>query len=465
MSKILFVYPNKEGYPIIPLGISVLSGVLKHYGHEVDLFDITFMMSKKQDHAAREKAGVVKKVDVEKYWGSGDNVDINKEFRKKILSFNPDLIAFSIVENNYGFAKKMFKIAKETAKSPVMVGGIFPTIAPEFFIEDDNVDIICRGEGEYAILELANRLAKGENITKISNLIVKSNGKVIKNGFSPYYDWEPLIYQDWEMFDKRHLMKPFDGKMWRAGYFEMSRGCPFSCTYCANPVYQDIFKCLGKYHREKPIDYVIKEIEHMKKKHSLEIIFFNDENFMMMGKDRFEEFCKKFKERINLPFFIQTRAETLIDEKKVKMLKEINCATVAIGIESGQEKIRREVLERQTPDYIFEKAFANCNKYKIRTTAYVMVGFPFETEEDILATASFCKKLNSESVGIAMFAPYYGTKLRKICIEQGFIEDRYYDHISMRNSSILKMPQLSQERLEELFYKFNDLVYGNKLKK
>ena len=64
-----------------------------------------------------------------------------------------------------------------------------------------------------------------------------------------------------------------------------------------------------------------------------------------------------------------------------------------------------------------------------------------------------------------MFAPYYGTKLRKICIEQGFIEDRYYDHISMRNSSILKMPQLSQERLEELFYKFNDLVYGNKLKK
>ncbi len=82
MSKILFVYPNKEGYPIIPLGISVLAGALKHYGHKVDLFDITFMMPKKLDLLAREKVGTVKKVNVEKYWGSGDRVDINKEFRR-----------------------------------------------------------------------------------------------------------------------------------------------------------------------------------------------------------------------------------------------------------------------------------------------------------------------------------------------------------------------------------------------
>ena len=198
----------------------------------------------------------------------------------------------------------------------------------------------------------------------------------------------------------------------------------------------------------------------MKKKYFLEIVFFNDENFMMMEEDRLEEFCRKFKERINLPFFIQTRPETLLDEKKVRMLKKTNCATIGIGIESGSEKIRREILNRQTPDYVYEKAFANCNKYKIRTTAYAIMGLPFETEEDILATANFCKKLNAESVGISIFAPYHGTKLRKICIEQGFIEDRYYEDISMRNSSILKMPQLSNEKLEELYYSFNSLVYA-----
>ena len=165
MSKVLFVYPNKEGYPIIPLGISVLAGILKYHGHRVDIFDVTFMMPERIDHKAREKTGVVKKVDVEKYWGSGDKIDIDEEFRKKILSFRPDLIAFSIVENNYGCAKKLFKIAKETVKTPIVVGGIFPTIAPEIFIEDENTDIICMGEGENALVELAKRIQEGRDFS------------------------------------------------------------------------------------------------------------------------------------------------------------------------------------------------------------------------------------------------------------------------------------------------------------
>ena len=461
MSKVLFVYPNKEGCPMISLGISVLAGVLKYYGHKVELFDVTFMMSERLDHVAREAIGTVKKVDFEKYWGKGDNLNINEEFRKKISSFSPDLIAFSIVENNYGYAKELFKIAKEITKSPIIVGGLFPTIAPEFFIKDDNVDIICQGEGEYAILELANRLGQGKDISNISNLIIKSNGKIIKNKFGPYYNWEPLIYQDWEIFDKRHLMKAFVGKMWKTGFFEMSRGCPFNCSYCANNIYQDIFKCLGSFHREKQIDYVIKEMEYMKNKYSLEFIFFTDENFMMIKKNRIEEFCRKFKERINLPFFIQTRAENLLDEKRLKMLKEANCATISIGVESGNEKIRREILNKNIPDYVYEKAFANCNKYHIRTTANIIIGLPFETEKDILTSANFCKKLNTESIGISIFAPYYGTKLREICVEQGFIEDKYYENISTNYRSILKMPQISEEKLEELYYNFNSLVYGN----
>ena len=88
MSRILFVYPNKEGYPIVPLGISVLSGIMKHHGHIVDLFDITFIITERYDHKAREKTGVVKKVDVEKYWGAGDKLNIDEEFRKKINQFS-----------------------------------------------------------------------------------------------------------------------------------------------------------------------------------------------------------------------------------------------------------------------------------------------------------------------------------------------------------------------------------------
>jgi len=461
MSKVLFVYPNKEGYPIIPLGISVLAGILKRENHIVDLFDITFLVPERLDHNAREKTGVVEKVSTDKYWGTGNGVDITQEFKNKILSFEPDLIAFSIVENNYGCAKELFKVAKEITKAPTIVGGIYPTVASEYFIEDENVDIICLGEGERPLLELADKLDRNDNITSISNLIIKKEGRVIKNGFSSYYDWEPLTYQEWGVFDPRHLHKPFMGKMWKTGFFEMSRGCPYQCFYCVNRVYQNIFKTLGKYHREKPIEYCIKEIEYMKRTYSLELVFFNDENFLMMSKQRLEDFCRQYKENINLPFFIQTRAETLTDHRRVEMLKECGCVTIGIGVETGSEKIRKEILNKNTQNDVYIKAFDNCNKYDIRTTAYVMMGLPFETEEDILITVDFCRKLNAKSIAISIFAPYRGSVLHDVCIKEAFIRDKYYEDISVNYSTILQMPQLPKEKLEELYYNFNTLVYSN----
>jgi radical SAM superfamily enzyme YgiQ (UPF0313 family) len=460
MCKVLFVYPNKEGYPIIPLGISVLSGILKRENHIIDLFDITFMVSERLDHNAREKTGVVDTVNVDDYWGSDNIIDIEKEFKNKIMSFKPDIIAFSIVENNYGFARKMFKMVKQVTDNLIIVGGIFPTIAPDFFIKDNNVDIICRGEGEYALLELANRVERNEDILSIPNLIIKKSDKSYENNFTKYYDWKPFTCQDWSLFDPRHLDKPFMGKMWKTGFFEMSRGCPFNCSYCANHIYQKIFKDLGKYRREKPVEYCIREIEFLKELYSLELIFFNDENFLMMSDERFEEFYTKYEKRINLPFFIQTKAEHLNDEAKVKKLSECNCITIGIGVESGSEKIRREILGKKTPDSIYIKAFKNCNKYNIRTTAYIMMGLPFETEEDILLTADFCKRIKTKSIAISIFAPYYGSKLRDICIKEGYMEDRYYEDISVNYTTILDMPQLPREKIEKLYYSFNDLVYS-----
>lgn len=454
------MYPNKEGYPIIPLGISVLSGILKHHKHTVGLFDITFMISQRYDHDAREKTGVVKKVDVRKYWGSGDKVGIEGEFKKKIASFKPELIAFSVVENNYVCSRKLFKIAKEITKAPVIVGGLFPTISPELFVEDNNVDIICVGEGEYAIRELAEKLDCGQDISNIPNLIVKGNGKVKKNRLAGYYDWKPFTFQDWSIFDKRHLLKPFMGKMHRTGFFELSRGCPHNCSYCINHLSQKIFKGLGRYNREKPLEYAIKEIEHMKKEYTLELVFFNDENFLTMRKERLSDFCDKYESRVGLPFFIMTRADSLLDEGKVAMLKKAGCVTIGIGVESGNEEIRKKLLNKNIPNSVYETAFAICHKHGIRTTANIMMGLPFETEENILESAQFCRKLQARSLSLSIFAPYQGTKLRKICVENGFMEDRPYDDIATINHSILNMPQLSSKKIEEFYYKFNGLVYG-----
>jgi len=459
MSKILFVYPNKEGYPIIPLGISILSGILKHHGHRVDLFDVTFIMTERYDHKAREKTGVVKKVDIEQYWGTGDKLDIDEEFRKKINIFQPDLIAFTVVENNYFMAKRLLQIAKETSSALTITGGLFPTIMPDLFINCSDVDLVCIGEGEYAMIELAAKLDLGEEISDIYNLVVKHNGNIIYNKLYSYYNWEPLVFQDWEIFDERHLLKPFMGKMHRTGFFELSRGCPYKCAYCTNRLCQEIFKGLGRYNREKPIEYAIKEMEYLKRKYNLDLIFFNDENFLTMKNDRLADFCENFRHRVSLPFFIMTRADSLIDEKKIRMLKEAGCVTIGIGVESGNEDIRRKLLNKNITNDVYEKAFANCHKYNIRTTANIMIGFPFETEKNIVESANFCRKLQAKSLSLAIFAPYHGTVLRDTCIEEGFIENKISEDIAIINRSILTMPQLSKEKIEELYLRFNSLVY------
>ncbi len=460
MCKILFVYPNKEAYPIIPISIGLLSGILKREGHEVELFDITFMMPLRIDHVAREKSGVVEPVNVETYWGPAEAWNIDEEFKKKIESFDPNLIAFSIVENNYGCARNLFKTAKETKNVPILVGGLFPTMAPKFFIEDRNVDLICVGEGEHTIVEIAKRIDSQSDFSNIPNLIAKSASRTSRGPGTQYYQWNPPVFQDWEIFDQRHLFKPFMGRMRRAGYFELARGCPYNCSFCNNLAMQKLFRDIGKYNRERPIRSLIDEICLMKERYQLDLVFFNDENFLQMNEGRLGEFCREYK-AVGLPFFIATRANTLLKQERVKILKDAGCVTVGIGIECGNESFRNKILNKNVSDQVIERAFSNCRDAGIRTTAYIMIGLPFETEENIVETAKFCRRVRANSVAVSVFAPYYGTELRRICVQGGFMEDRYYEDISVNSRSILSMPQISRQRIEELYYQLHDLIFGD----
>lgn len=455
MSKVLFVYPNKEGYPIIPMGICVLSSLLKKDHHQVDVFDITFMVEKHLDHEARERTKSVKVVDVSKYWGEFKQVNILAEFEKKVREFKPNLIAFSVVENNFFWYKRLLTVLKEKFKIPIVVGGLFPTVRPDLFLDD--ADYVCLGDGEYPLMELVHRLDNNLNPEGILSIVTKNSPVTMYN---KYYNWEYKVFPDWDLFDERHFIKPFMGKMWKTGFFELSRGCPFNCSYCLNKFYQNKFECLGPYNRQKPLDFVMDEMEFFKKKYNLELIFFNDENFLTIKRNRLIQFCNEYRHKINLPFFIATRADSLLDEERVRILKQCGCVTVGIGVECGNEEFRKKILNKNILNSTYIKAFNNCHKYDLRTTANIMIGLPFETEENILESIEFCKKLKTQSVGLSIFAPYCGTHLREVCIQNNFMEDKLYEDIAIINDSVIHMPQLSKEKIDEYYHKFLPMVYG-----
>jgi len=460
--KILLVYPNDRMDGLISVGVSVLSAHLKKANHEVELYDTTFYdTGKKTGDFYREQMGQVIPIDMSKYGVVREKVTLNElqfDFRKKVLEFKPGLIGFSVLEITYDQGLELAK-AIEDLDIPVIFGGIYPTFAPRIVLKENSIDMICEGEGEEMIVELANSLENNKDITKILNLTVKKEGKVFRSGEECSLENLPtgdniygektgirrpqthmgntLLPPDYTIYDERRFLKKMGGKVVRTVAMELSRGCPYTCTFCCVPMQQhqhrvarekyakfnnveaNTLKKTDPYHREKPIEYFIKEVKAAIKNYKINFIYFTDESFLSMNKARFEEFTYEYG-KIKLPFFIESRVET-IKQGYAKILEDIGCTGVAMGVESGNLRLRQELLARAMPNEAIIKGFKEFENTKIRISANNIIGFPGETRSDIMSTIEINKHINPDSIVVNAFRPYSGTKLRKICIDKGLI--------------------------------------------
>ena len=146
--KVFFIYPNAEGYQRIPIGVSILITILIEKGHEIELFDTTFIRSQNFDNEIREKANLVIPTDMSDLYNTMSDEKIDASLLVKLEHFSPDLIAVSIVEDNYQYADHLLSIVKAARpKIPVIAGGSTPTVAPEVVIENPNIYYIIQGEG------------------------------------------------------------------------------------------------------------------------------------------------------------------------------------------------------------------------------------------------------------------------------------------------------------------------------
>lgn len=458
--RALLIYPNSEGFARIPIGLSVLAACLKKHGHEVDLFDLTFLMSENTDNKIREEIGIVKKVDTEKYWGKVGTNDLIKLLSDKIKNFNPGLIGISLIQNNYWAGLDLLKTARNNSSAHIVAGGIFSTVIPDVLLKSKLVDSIILGEGEEAIVELADKIESGENIESIKNLAFMKNDTLQRNPIRKYVDLNTVPCQDLSLFDERHFFRPFDGKMLRAGYVELTRGCSFGCTYCVNYfLNKKLYYQENKHIRFKDVEYSIEEARYLQDVYKFNFIYFADENMLELPLSELKKYAKLWNKHIRLPFYSSCRVE-LASEEKVKILKKMGCATLAFGIECGNEEFRRKILRRFTTNNQIIKTFNLCKKYGIRTTANNMFGFPYETEKLIFDTIKLNIEIKPDSFALSIFAPYMGTNLYDICLKEGYVQPGIPEKISIREESILEMPQISKARIRDLYANFVKYVSG-----
>ncbi len=391
--KILFLYPNAgpdigDKYHYVN-GIGYISSVIKEGGHESCL-EIIY-----------------------------ETVD-SAYIKKLIDRHNPDIIGISSTTPMWQFARQYAEWIKEYSQIPVMIGGIHPTSAPEEVISHKAVDIICIGEGEYATLELLNKLEAGENYRNIENLWFKdSDGSIIKNPLRPLIsNLDELPFPDRDIFDMDFLIEK---NIWLATLVTSGRGCPYNCTFCCHSLLKKKYNDLEqKYVRQRSVEDVIRELTYLKTNYAPSYFLIYDDTFTW-NREWVMKFCESYAENeLNIPFAVNVRVET-VDSDLLTTMKDAGLDMIIAGIETGNERLREKVLNKRIDNERIKKVFRIADEMNIKTYTTNMVGIPGETAQTIVEGIKLNWELEPDKIQISIFTPFPGTELYQLCKEKGYL--------------------------------------------
>ncbi|MBN2203315.1 MAG: radical SAM protein [Candidatus Aenigmarchaeota archaeon] len=415
--KVLLVFPREPedieaGGKDYPLGILYIASYLKENDIDCEVFDMTFSN-----------------------W---------KKYERKIKETKPDIIGFSIFTPIASSGFRSIKIAKKLSpKSKIIVGGVHACVDTDKVIRNKDVDIVVLGEGERTFLEIVNTIEKNKSLKNIKGIVFKQSGKIIKNKPSERIEnLDSLPFPDRAFVDiEKYLKSSLEMTMITA------RGCPFNCVYC-QPTQRKVF---GNTIRRRSPENVIKEMKWLISKHA-ELgnkkyrFYFVDDTFTY-DKKWLKHFCKHVK-RLDIEWSISTRVD-MIDSETIKVLKKSGCISINFGVESGSQRILNDVMKKGITVDQIRKAFYLCHKYRMIANAFIMIGSPTETKEDLDDTINLISQIHPDSIQVSITTPMIGSRLFEICQKDGISNIRKIDDYDYcKNDYPIKLENLTKEDLK-----------------
>ena len=395
--KILFLYPNAGSQLGFNYGIAHLSAVLKQAGHEVAL------------------------------WQLCDDIEplpSEEQFIKRLQQESADIIGFSVVTNQWAYAKKLAAWARKATNAPLVCGGIHTMAAAEEILRSQVFDFIIRGEAEEALAEFVDRLSKNQGHADVANLGFLQNGALRLNPLRPLPDLKKLPFKDYDIFD---FQKIIDAKNGWTGLMA-SRGCPFSCTYCFNhQLVSDYRRDLGcsfkelNYIRHFEVQQMIKEIEYLLQNYRNISMFILDDDLFTFYREYVQQFCAAYKKICSLPFVVNAHVG-FFEEQRARYLADANCSIVKFGVESGSERIRHRILQRRMKNEEIINAIKTAHQHGLHTSIFLMIGLPDETHADVMATIRLMAKAKPGRYRWSFFFPFPGTKAYELSDQGGYID-------------------------------------------
>ncbi|MFQ6080461.1 MAG: B12-binding domain-containing radical SAM protein [Candidatus Bathyarchaeia archaeon] len=365
----------------LPLSLLFLSGALKKSGYDVAVIHCTpEEMRRKLDWIDRK---------------------------------NPIFVGFSVITGIPTlYAAQMSREIKKKCDTPVVWGGVHPTLLPEQCLQESYIDMVVLGEGEETVVEIADRLSRGKSLEGVKGVGYKHDGKIkieqrrpfIKNLDSFRIDFECVNLKEYIYPSRTHECRR------RIEYFS-SRGCPYNCGFCYNLAFHK------RRWRGYSTDTVIEDIEYLKSKYNVDHVLFNDDNFFV-NKNRAFEIVRK----IDLPFSSSMRIDYITD-KVARTLKELGCKCLYIGMESGSDRILKLMNKGiRVADTI--RAAHRLAENELRAQYSAIFGLPTETEQEMEKTMNLIFRIldihKESQFSVGPYIPYPGTDLYSLAIKEGF---------------------------------------------
>ncbi|MFC1811482.1 radical SAM protein [Thermodesulfobacteriota bacterium] len=411
--KILLIYPywlegriRTEDMVVVPIGVYYIAAVLKDAGYDVEVLNW---------HSINETPEKIKDILVEK---------------------RPDVIGFSILQANRWGGIEISRIAKEIDPAvKIVFGGSSATFLwAHFLTHFQEIDFVVIGEGEYPFLNLIKCIEKGSDaqFEDIKGIAFRKKGGVVKT-------------------KKAELIRNLDELPNPARYFKyqhltLTRGCAGKCDFCGSPQFW------GGSLRSHSVGYFIEQIELLYRK-GITHFYFSDDTFTF-NKKRVIELCKTIIEKnLKITWVAISRVNTVSDEV-IRWMRKAGCIQISYGVESGSEKIRRNLNKKMKTEQI-EKAFAVTAGYGILPRAYFIYGCPGESPETIQETIDLIDRIKPPVIHFFILSIFPGTALYSAFKEKTNITD----DIWLKRIEEIKYfetdPQLSREMV---------LSFGQKLR-